>query len=90
MTAKAQVTNMNMSVLDAEVATRGIDADPVTLLLLAHAARDLGFDEVLIDVMVDEAEPEVARIRAYSRVSSAVSMRLSRELADPSKVLQAA
>ena len=73
MTAEAVETIMNMSALDTAVATRGIDADPVRLLLLAHAARDLEVNGVVIDVMIDEGQPEVARIRAYARVSSAVA-----------------
>jgi hypothetical protein len=91
MTTEAVETIMNMSALDAVLATRGIDADPVQLLLLAHAARDLGVSQVLIDVMVDEAQPEVARIRAYARVSSAVASRFAglRAMGE-GRVLQAA
>jgi len=54
----------------------GIDADPVALLLLAHTARDLDVNELLVNVMVDEAAPRNARIRAFARVSSAVAIAL--------------
>ncbi len=67
-------TRMNLVALDTQLADGGIDANPVDLLLLAHAARDLGVADVLIDVMVDDHEPSVARIRAYAKVSSAVAL----------------
>ena len=53
-----------------------ITADPVNLLLLAHTARDLGINELLVSIMIGEDEPEVARIRAYSRVAVLVANRL--------------
>ena len=55
----------------------GIHADPVALLLLAHTARDLGVNDLLVNVMVDESAPSNARIRAFARVSSAVSLAVS-------------
>ena len=39
--------------------------------MLAHTARDLGVNELLVSIMVDEREPEVARLRAYARVTFA-------------------
>ena len=48
----------------------------MNLLLLAHTARDLGVNELLVSLMVDEDEPEVARIRAYARVAVQVAARL--------------
>ena len=65
-----------LSVLDEDVAARGMKADPTAVLLLAHAARDLGVNDTLVSLMVDEGEPEVARIRAYAKVASAVSSRV--------------
>ncbi|MDQ5974610.1 MAG: hypothetical protein QG661_1819 [Actinomycetota bacterium] len=62
------------------IEARGIDADPVTLLLLAHTARDLGVSDLLVNVMTDEDQPANARVRAFARVSSAVSMTLSDEV----------
>jgi len=59
-----------VSRLTEQVASNGIDADRVELLMLAHDARDLGVSPVLIDVMVDEHAPVAARLRAYGRVSS--------------------
>ena len=63
----------SLAVLDYVIEADGIAADPVGLLLLAHEARDLGISELMVDVMVDEAQPEVARIRAYARVSVQVA-----------------
>jgi hypothetical protein len=59
--------------LDFMLEADGIAADPVNLLLLAHTARDLGVNELLVSLMVDEDEPEVARIRAYARVAVQVA-----------------
>ncbi|HAN72196.1 MAG TPA: hypothetical protein DCQ36_11510 [Actinobacteria bacterium] len=55
------------------IAREGIPAADVDLLLLAHDARDLGVEPILIDVMVDEDAPAVVRIRAFARVSSAMA-----------------
>jgi hypothetical protein len=56
------------------VATEGIDAHPVAVIELAHAAHDLGVSQVLIDVLVDPAEPEPARLRALGRIASTLSL----------------
>lgn len=58
------------------IEARGINADPVALLLLAHTARDLGVSDFLVSLMVNEDEPANARVRAFARVSSAVSLAL--------------
>jgi len=63
----------SLTVLDYVIEEAGMSADPVSLLLLAHEARDLGVSELLVDLMVDEAQPEVARVRAYARVSVKVA-----------------
>ena len=54
----------------------GFEPDPCELLLLAHTARDLGVDDVLVSVMIDDAQPSVARVRAFTRVSVQVAARL--------------
>ena len=63
-------TTAHVSRLTEQVASSGIDADRLELLMLAHEARDLGVSPTLSDVMVDEEAPLVARLRAYGRVSS--------------------
>lgn len=56
--------------LSERVIADGIDSDRVSLLLLGHDALEAGVSPVLIDVMTDEDAPEVARVRAFGRVSS--------------------
>ncbi len=70
-------TTREIETLGFAIEACGIDADPVTLLLLAHAARDLGISDLLVNVMVDEDAPKNARVRAFARVSSLVSLALS-------------
>jgi len=68
-------TALKISELDTQLEVGGIAADPVNLLMLAHTARDLGVSDILVNVMIDEHEPEVARIRAYAKVAVAVARR---------------
>jgi hypothetical protein len=80
------MTTTSLSHLGYAIEADGITADPTSLALLAHAARDLGVNEVLVDVMIDDSAPAVARVRAFARVSSRVADRLdvtpaARELA---------
>ena len=77
MVTDLNTTSARLAALDYGIEAAGISADPVSLLLLAHEARDLGISELLVSLMVDEAQPEVARIRAYARVSVQVSNRRS-------------
>lgn len=76
MTIDITTTAERVESLAQELSVRGMSADPVNVLLLAHTARDLGVHEVPISVMVDEEAPEVARLRAYAVVASAVTSRL--------------
>jgi hypothetical protein len=77
-------THTNHDAIEAlgyAIEARGIDADPVALLLLAHSARDMGVSEFLVSLMVDDDQPAVARVRAFARVSSLVSLALDDERA---------
>ena len=76
MITDTRTTTARITSLDSMLEADGIAADPVSLLLLAHTARDLGVDELLVSIMVDEREPEVARLRAYARVAVQVSAML--------------
>ena len=76
-------TSARLKSLDLVLEAKGITADPVNLLLLAHTARDLGVNELLVSIMVNEDEPEVARIRAYSRVAVQVANRLHEQGSTP-------
>jgi hypothetical protein len=69
-------TTDTIEILGNEIAENGIPADPTSLRLLATAARDLGVNEVLVDVMINDYEPENARVRAFARVSTSVSLAL--------------
>ncbi len=77
MITDTQTMSSRITELDYALADRGIAADPVNLLLLAHTAADLGVDDLMVSLMVDEGEPEVARIRAYAKVSVQVANRLN-------------
>lgn len=77
-TTTAETTSMHaLADLGFAIEDRGINADPVALLLLAHTARDLGVNDFLVGLMVHEDEPANARVRAFARVSSAVSLALA-------------
>lgn len=56
------------------IARQGISSAGVDLLLLAHDARDAGVSPVLIDVLIDEQAPEVARARAFVLVGLRLSV----------------
>lgn len=81
MTIETHTTTARIKSLDYRVEAGGIDADPVNLLLLAHTARDLGVNELLVSLMVDEDEPAVVRVRAYGRVAVQVAARLRGDVA---------
>jgi hypothetical protein len=70
-------TTTSLSHLGYAIAAEGITADPVSLDLLASDARELGVNDVLVAVMVDDRQPSVARVRAFARVSSAVANELT-------------
>lgn len=76
MITDTHTTTARIKSLDFQVEKGGIAADPVSLLLLAHTARDLGINELLVSLMINEDEPEVARIRAYARVAVQVAAAL--------------
>lgn len=79
------MTTTSLTHLGYAIEADGITADPTSLALLAHAARDLGINEVLVGVMVDEQAPAVARVRAFARVSSRVADRI--DVAMPTREL---
>lgn len=56
--------------LGESISTRGIGAAAVDLLLLAHDARDLGVEPVLVAVMVDDDASGVVRERAFALVAA--------------------
>ena len=80
MITDIRTTTARITSLDYLLEADGIAADPVSLLLLAHTARDLGVNELLVSIMVDEREPEVARLRAYARVAVQVGNLLTEQV----------
>ena len=81
MITDTHTTTARIKALDYAMEADGITADPVSLLLLAHTARDLDVNELLVSLMIDEQAPEVVRIRAYARVSVQVAARLHEQSA---------
>lgn len=78
------LTRESLEGLAHSVAVAGIAAtSPETLEALAETAEAVGVSPVLVEVLVDPAEPVVARERAFSLVTCAVSgvVRESHELA---------
>jgi hypothetical protein len=71
-----KTTTTTLETLGYSIEARGISADPTSLNLLARAAREYGVNDVLVDVMVDEQQPAVARVRAFARVSTCVDAAL--------------
>ena len=76
--------------LALSISSEGFDDDSLDLLVMAHSARDLGINEILVQVMIDDLEPEVARERAFAMVArlmaafdldSVIVDRATRELA---------
>ena len=63
--------------LGETINTRGIPAADVELLLLAHDARDLGVEPVIVDIMVDDDAPAVVRERAFGLVAARMAASLS-------------
>lgn len=66
-------TPTSIETLGYAIESNGITADPIALKLLADDARDLGVKGLLVDIMIDDLEPPVARVRAFARVSSCVA-----------------
>lgn len=68
------LTRTTLEVLGRRVAEQGIDATPVdTLQSLADVAEHAGVSPIVCTVLIDPAEPEVARLRAFEMVTCAVS-----------------
>lgn len=63
--------------LGESINERGIAAADVELLLLAHDARDLGVEPVLVDVMIDDDAPAVVRERAFGLVAARMAARVA-------------
>lgn len=67
------LTRSSLQGLGRRVAETGISINATQLNDLAEAATELGISPVLISVLTDDTQPEVARIRAFERVTCAIS-----------------
>ena len=68
------ITRESLEGLATSVAVAGISStNPDALEALAETAQAVGVSPVVVDVLVDPAQPTVARERAFSLVSCAVS-----------------
>jgi hypothetical protein len=68
------LTRTALEGLARRVAESGLTAaTPADLNVLAETAQVVGLNPVLAEVLVDPAEPLVARERAFSRIACAVS-----------------
>ncbi|NQW49583.1 MAG: hypothetical protein HQ464_17625 [Planctomycetes bacterium] len=61
-----------IQLLATRITSEGFGDDSLDLLVIAHAARDLHVNEILVQVMVDDHEPEVARERAFAVVARTI------------------
>lgn len=68
------LTRTTLEVLGRRVAEQGIDATSTeSLATLAEVAQNVGVSPVVCTVLINPAEPEVARLRAFEMVTCAVS-----------------
>ena len=61
---------------------RGFAGQEAALRPVIRAARVLGVSRTLVDVLADPAEPEVARLRAFGRVATALAAADARPATD--------
>jgi len=73
---EASVDLARLQSIAAVIELRGIAGDPSGVESVAVAARGLGVSPVLVSVLIDDAEPSVARERAFGRISAIIDSRL--------------
>jgi hypothetical protein len=64
------VTAHQLLQLAWDLESRGFSGQEVALRPVIRAARAAGVSPLLVDVLADPAEPEVARLRAFGRVAT--------------------
>lgn len=67
------LTRTSLQTLGQRVAEAGVDVDPSALDSLAATAQAAGVSSVLIEVLLDDHAPSVVRLRAFERVTCALS-----------------
>ena len=67
---------LDLDALAAQVESGGVrHADPRGIAELARRARARGASRVLVEVLTSKREPDVARVRAFARLSSLLALR---------------
>ncbi len=67
------LTRSSLQTLGQRVAEAGVDVDPAALTTLAATAEAAGVSPALIEVLLDDQAPGVVRLRAFERVTCALS-----------------
>jgi hypothetical protein len=67
------LTRSTLRDLGQRVAEAGVDVDPQALTELAATAQAAGVSPVAIEVLLDEAAPGNVRLRAFERITCALS-----------------
>ena len=67
------LTRSTLQTLGQRVAEAGVDVDPTALAELAATAEAAGVSPVLLEVLLDADAPSNARLRAFERVTCALS-----------------
>jgi len=67
------LTRISLLTLGRRVAETGIKPNSTDIATLAMAAGNAGVSPVLVSILTDDTAPEVVRLRAFERVSCAMS-----------------
>jgi hypothetical protein len=56
-----------------DLESRGFEGHEVAVRQVVRSARIAGVSRILVDVLADPTEPEVARMRAFGRIAAALA-----------------
>lgn len=66
---------VTLAKLAADLESGGFVGHDTAVRSVVQAARARGVSPVLVDILADPGEPEVARLRAFGRVAATLSLR---------------
>jgi hypothetical protein len=66
------MTTPQLEQLAWDLECRGFAGQEVAIHQVVRSARAAGISRTLVDVLADPAEPEIARLRAFGRVATAL------------------
>ena len=66
---------VDLSTLAADLASGGLGGHDADLHAVVRAARARGVSPVLVDILADPDQPDVARLPAFGRIASSLSFR---------------